>query len=67
MILKNTKKKSEELQRIRRNKKKEVNIVSHEIAEKTTKEGDNYPTDLERSNLDQIRLMLEKEETEYKN
>ena len=46
---------------------KELNIVSHEVAEKTAQEWANYPTDLARAHLDQIRLILDKEEPEYKN
>jgi len=46
---------------------KELNIVSHEVAEKTAQEWANYPTDLARDHLDQIRLILDKEEPEYKN
>tara|TARA_B100001564_G_scaffold339634_1_gene332580 strand:- start:775 stop:1347 length:573 start_codon:yes stop_codon:yes gene_type:complete len=46
---------------------KELNIVSHEVAEKTAQEWADYPTDLARAHLDQIRLILDKEEPEYKN
>jgi len=46
---------------------KELNIVSHEVAEKTAQEWANYPTDLARAHLNQIRLILDKEEPEYKN
>ena len=46
---------------------KELNIVSHEVAEKTAQETANYPVDLARAYLDQIRVILDKEEPEYKN
>lgn len=46
---------------------KELNIVSDEIAEKTAQEWSNYPSDLARAHLDQIRLILDKEEPDYKN
>ena len=45
---------------------KELNIASHEVAEKTAQEWANYPSDLGRAHLDQIRLILDKEEAEYK-
>ncbi len=45
----------------------ELNIVSDEIAEKTAQEWANYPSDIARSHLDQIRLILDKEEPNYKN
>tara|TARA_Y100000996_G_scaffold134768_1_gene102375 strand:+ start:5576 stop:6304 length:729 start_codon:yes stop_codon:yes gene_type:complete len=45
---------------------KELNIASHEVAEKTAQEWANYPSDLGRAHLDQIRLILDKEEPEYK-
>ena len=40
---------------------------SDEIAEKTAQEWANYPSDLGRAHLDQIRLILDKEEPDYKN
>ena len=46
--------------------KKELNIVSHEIAEKTAQEWSNYPTNLARAHLNQIRIILDKEEPDYK-
>jgi len=46
---------------------KELNIVSHEVAEKTAKETANYPIDLSKLHLDQIKLILDKEEPDYKN
>ena len=46
---------------------KELNIVSDEIAEKTAEETANYPIDLAKLHLQQIRLILDKEEPEYKN
>jgi len=46
---------------------KELNIVSHEIAEKTAEETANYPIDTAKLFLSQIRLILDKEEPEYKN
>ncbi len=45
---------------------KELNIVNHEIAEKTAEEWSSYPADLARSHLDQIRMILDKEEPDYK-
>ena len=45
---------------------KELNVASHEVAEKTAQEWSNYPADLGRAHLDQIRLILDKEEPEYK-
>jgi len=45
---------------------KELNIVSHEVAEKTAKETANYPIDLSKLHLDQIKLILDKEEPDYK-
>jgi ribulose-5-phosphate 4-epimerase/fuculose-1-phosphate aldolase len=44
----------------------ELNIVSHEVAEKTAEETANYPIDLAKMHLDQIKLILDKEEPEYK-
>ncbi len=44
-----------------------LNIVSDEIAEKTAQEWANYPSDMARAHLDQIRLILDKEEPDYKN
>ena len=46
---------------------KELNIVSDEVAEKTAQETANYPIDLAKLHLQQIRLILDKEEPEYKN
>jgi ribulose-5-phosphate 4-epimerase/fuculose-1-phosphate aldolase len=45
---------------------KELNIVSHEVAEKTAQETANYPTDLAKLHLDQIRSILDKEDSSYK-
>ena len=45
---------------------KELNIVSHEIAEKTAEEALNYPIDTAKIFLSQIRLILDKEEPDYK-
>jgi hypothetical protein len=45
---------------------KELNIVSHEIAEKTADEALNYPIDTAKIFLSQIRLILDKEEPDYK-
>ena len=45
----------------------ELNVVSDEIAEKTAQEWANYPSDMARAHLDQIRLILDKEEPDYKN
>ena len=45
----------------------ELNIASHEVAEKTAQEWSNYPIDLARAHLDQIRIILDKEEPDYKN
>jgi len=44
-----------------------LNIVSNEVAEKTAQETNNYPIDLAKMHLDQIKLILDKEEPEYKN
>ena len=46
---------------------KELNIVSHEIAEKTAQETADYPINLARLFLNQIRLILDKEEPDYIN
>ena len=46
---------------------KELNIVSHYVAEKTAKETANYPIDSAKLFLNQIKLILDKEEPEYKN
>ena len=46
---------------------KELNIVSHEIAEKTAQETADYPIDSARLFLNQIRLILDKEEPDYIN
>ena len=46
---------------------KELNVVSHEIAEKTAQETADYPIDLARLFLNQIRLILDKEEPDYIN
>tara|TARA_Y200000002_G_scaffold113393_1_gene92898 strand:+ start:512 stop:1237 length:726 start_codon:yes stop_codon:yes gene_type:complete len=45
---------------------KELNVASHEVAEKTAEETANYPIDLAKLFLSQIRLILEKEEPDYK-
>ena len=45
----------------------ELNIASDEVAEKTAQETANYPIDLAKMHLDQIKLILDKEEPEYKN
>ena len=46
---------------------KELNIASHEVAEKTAQEWATYPSDLARAHLDQIRIILDKEDPDYKN
>ena len=46
---------------------KELNIVSDEVAEKTAQETADYPINLAQLHLEQIRLILDKEEPEYKN
>ena len=46
---------------------RELNVASHEIAEKTAQETLNYPIDLAGMHLNQIKLILDKEEPEYKN
>ena len=46
---------------------KELNIVSHDVAEKTAQETANYPIDSAKLFLNQIKLILDKEEPEYKN
>ena len=45
----------------------ELNVVSHEVAEKTAEEHANFPTDFPNLFLSQIRLILDKEEPDYKN
>jgi ribulose-5-phosphate 4-epimerase/fuculose-1-phosphate aldolase len=45
----------------------ELNIVSDKVAEKTAQETANYPIDLAKLHLKQIRLILDKEEPDYKN
>ena len=45
----------------------ELNIVSDEIAEKTAQELANFPIDLAKLHLDQIKLILDKEEPDYRN
>tara|TARA_Y100001936_G_C15963377_1_gene606888 strand:+ start:217 stop:942 length:726 start_codon:yes stop_codon:yes gene_type:complete len=45
----------------------ELNVVNHDIAEKTAEETANYPLDTARLFLSQIRLILDKEEPDYKN
>ena len=45
----------------------ELNIVSHEIAEKTAVETARYPLDTAKLFLSQIRLILDKEEPDYIN
>ena len=45
---------------------KQLNVVSNEIAEKTAQETANYPIDLAKLHLEQIRSILDKEEPEYK-
>jgi len=47
--------------------KKELNIVSDEIAEKTAQETADYPINLAQLHLDQIKKILDKEEPDYKN
>ena len=44
----------------------ELNIVSDEVAEKTADETANYPIDLAKMYLDQIKLILDKEDPDYK-
>ena len=46
---------------------KNLNIVSHEIAEKTCEEAANYPVNTAEQFLSQIRLILDKEEPDYIN
>mgnify|MGYP005995817135 FL=1 len=46
--------------------KKELNIVSDEIAEKTAQETADYPINLAQFHLDQIKKILDKEEPDYK-
>ena len=46
---------------------KDLNIVSHEIAEKTSEEAANYPVDTAKQFLSQIRLILDNEEPDYVN
>ena len=47
--------------------KKDLNIVSDEIAEKTAQETADYPINLAQLHLDQIKKILDKEEPDYKN
>ena len=49
-----------------RSTNKELNVASHEVAEKTAEETANYPIDLAKLFLSQIRLILDKEEPDYK-
>ena len=44
----------------------ELNITSNVVAEKIAQETANYPIDLAKMHLDQIKLILDKEEPEYK-
>ena len=44
-----------------------LNIVSKDVAEKTAQETANYPIDLAKLHLNQIKFILDKEEPEYKN
>ena len=44
----------------------ELNVVNHEVAEKTAEEAANFPTDFAKMFLTQIRLILDKEEPDYK-
>ncbi|MDB0054316.1 class II aldolase/adducin family protein [Candidatus Pelagibacter sp.] len=46
---------------------KELNIVSHDVAEKTAQETADYPIDSAKLFLNQIRLILDKEEPDYVN
>ena len=46
---------------------KELNVVSHDVAEKTAQETLDYPVDTAKIHLEQIRLILDKEEPDYKN
>ena len=46
--------------------KKDLNIVSDEIAEKTAQETADYPINLAQLHLDQIKKILDKEEPDYK-
>ena len=46
---------------------KELNVVSNEVAEKTAQETANFPIDLAKLHLEQIRSILDKEEPDYKN
>ena len=45
----------------------ELNIVSHEVAEKTAQETADYPINSAKLFLNQIRLILDKEEPDYVN
>ena len=45
----------------------ELNVVNNDVAEKTAQETANYPINLAKMHLDQIKLILDKEEPEYKN
>ena len=46
---------------------KELKIASPEVAEKTAQECANYPIDLAGKHLKEIRLILDKNEPDYKN
>ena len=46
---------------------KELNVVSDSVAEKTAQETSDYPIDLAKMHLDQIKVILDKEEPDYKN
>ena len=46
---------------------KDLKIVSHEIAEKTSEEAANYPVDTAKQFLSEIRCILDKEEPDYVN
>ena len=45
---------------------KELNIVSHEVAEKTAQEWENYPVNMGEQHLKEIRKILDKEDASYK-
>jgi ribulose-5-phosphate 4-epimerase/fuculose-1-phosphate aldolase len=46
---------------------KELNLVEPKIAEKTAQEWENYPTNMGEQHLKAIRLILDNEDSDYKN
>mgnify|MGYP001449697167 FL=1 len=46
---------------------KELNIVSSKVAEKTAQEWENYPVNMGKQHLNEIKKILDKEDPSYKN